>query len=207
MARADSMAAIDAALQSTPLQPARTGTETTQNVMSPHAAPGVNAPTPITGNEKGASTEKPKKEKSEEDILAEQEAAAQKELAEQQRQQDLFKKSADATVDAAGRIVKNTSVTLERIPTPGSIVFPLIVLGVFFFLLLPVNGHTRFVWLWLVLTGNAEISNGASGDFGDQNSTHFKDTADTTKSSSAIPSSIPLPNFTLPMMMTGAEDV
>lgn len=55
---------------------------------------------------------------------------------------------------------KGTQVQLENIPTPGSLLFPFIVLMIFFFLLLPVNGHTRFVWLWLVLTGQAEISGG-----------------------------------------------
>ena len=38
---------------------------------------------------------------------------------------------------------------------------PLIVLLIFVFLLLPVNGHTRLVWLWLVITGNASTGGAA----------------------------------------------
>ena len=79
---------------------------------------------------------------------------------------------------SVGKLWKNTQVQFENLPTPGSLAFPLIILLVFFFLLIPVNGHTRFVWLWLAMTGQAEISgsspsgfagnpnvNGASGDF------------------------------------------
>lgn len=46
---------------------------------------------------------------------------------------------------------------IESLPTPGGILLPLGVLFIFFMLLLPVNGHTRLMWLWLAVTGNAEI--------------------------------------------------
>lgn len=214
MARAESMAAIDAALTAAPLQPAER-TTTTQSVAAPHPAPGVNAPTPLTSS--GEKKPEGDKEKSQDDIIAENEKTAQDELAEQQRQQDLFKKSANATVNAASNIVKGTSVTLERIPTPGSLVFPLIILAVFFFLLLPVNGHTRFVWIWLVLTGNAHMQpageslGGALG--GASNNSQGSTSQDTHTNQSvdngtSVASSLPtLPNFTFPLpMMTGVED-
>jgi len=37
------------------------------------------------------------------------------------------------------------------------------VLMIFFFLLLPVNGHTRAEWLWLTLTGQGHIEGGGTG--------------------------------------------
>ena len=46
---------------------------------------------------------------------------------------------------------------LESKPTPGGIGVPLGILLFFFFLLIPVNGHTRLMWLWLTITGNAQI--------------------------------------------------
>jgi hypothetical protein len=65
-----------------------------------------------------------------------------------------------AILDASRGILRGTGVRLAGLPTPGSIVLPLVVLLVFFALLLPVNGHTRATWLWLVLTGNAHMVGG-----------------------------------------------
>lgn len=48
--------------------------------------------------------------------------------------------------------------SLGRVPTPGSIFLPVSILLLFFFILLPINGHTRIEWLWLALTGEAEIT-------------------------------------------------
>jgi hypothetical protein len=52
---------------------------------------------------------------------------------------------------------------IANIPQPTSLLVPLVMLLVAFFLLIPVNGHTRFVWLWLTLTGNASIGQGSGG--------------------------------------------
>lgn len=54
----------------------------------------------------------------------------------------------------AGRV----GAWIERAPQPGSILFPLILVLILFFILIPVNGHTRLVWIWLTLTGNASFS-------------------------------------------------
>ncbi len=50
-----------------------------------------------------------------------------------------------------------TSNFLDKLPTPGNIALPLGILLLFMLVLLPVNGHTRLMWLWLALTKNAEI--------------------------------------------------
>ncbi len=148
--RQGSMATIDDALNQTivvnenPIAPP-------PDASAPHAAPGVNAPTPVTG-------EKP-----------EPRTLTAEEIAEEERK-DAFKASANNVVDKTGQVWRGATAQLGRIPTPGSIILPLIALLVFFFMLIPVNGHTRFVWLWLVLTGNADITGGgASGNFGNTN--------------------------------------
>jgi hypothetical protein len=105
------------------------------------------------------------------DIIARQEQDLQRQQEEERAREDLFTKTASDTTTAIGNIVKGTGVQIERLPQPGSLVTPLVILLVFFFLLLPVNGHTRFVWIWLTLTGNAEIGDnnsnvsGSSGNF------------------------------------------
>lgn len=47
---------------------------------------------------------------------------------------------------------------LAAIPLPGTVLLPLSILLLFFFALLPVNGQTRLMWLWLVLSGNAHLT-------------------------------------------------
>lgn len=175
------MATIQAALQGPPPQTTSAAQPTT-SAAAPHAAPGVPAPTPITADQKRgfdvARTDRLDQE------TATQQQALTTAAQQDQAQQDAFQKSAGATVSAAGNIIKGTGVKIESLPTPGSLMLPLVVLLVFFFLLLPVNGHTRLVWIWLVITGNATISGvsnpttipgggvvggGASGDFGGPN--------------------------------------
>lgn len=59
-----------------------------------------------------------------------------------------------------GGVSKATARALRQIgsfPTPGGLLTPLVILFILFMILLPVNGHTRLMWLWLAITGNAEI--------------------------------------------------
>lgn len=59
-----------------------------------------------------------------------------------------------------GGVSKATARVLRQIgsfPTPGGLLTPLVILFILFMILLPVNGHTRLMWLWLAITGNAEI--------------------------------------------------
>jgi hypothetical protein len=162
--RSSSMATIDEALLE---KPKVVETEAIKpNVSDPHAAPGVD-PVPSGDDTEGEKIQ-PGDEEDEEEKSARQklidEALQQREI-EQKKREDAFYRSANATVNAAQSIVKGAAVRIESVPTPGSVMLPLIVLIVFFVMLLPVNGHTRFVWLWLTVTGNADIVNGASGDF------------------------------------------
>jgi hypothetical protein len=50
-------------------------------------------------------------------------------------------------------------------PIPGDLLLPLSILLLFFFALIAVNGHTRLMWLWLTLTGNASITTGGGASF------------------------------------------
>ena len=78
-------------------------------------------------------------------------------------------KQVDHTVKRVTEVGKDAVDGLARVSTPGSIFLPVSVLVVFFLLLLPVNGRTRFEWLWLTLTGNAQLTGAVQGggaDFG-----------------------------------------
>lgn len=45
-----------------------------------------------------------------------------------------------------------------KLPTPGSLVFPLLVVVLFWILIIKVNGQSRIGWMWAVLTGNAAVT-------------------------------------------------
>lgn len=47
---------------------------------------------------------------------------------------------------------------LGGMPTPGDVWTPFFILLALFLLIIPVNGHTRLMWLWLVLLGGAHVS-------------------------------------------------
>lgn len=100
------------------------------------------------------------------------------------------KKAADATqkvindanayvdgVKARGeRVISGSASWLETKSIPGSIWLPITILILFFFLLLPVNGKTRFTWLFESIIGQAKIAGsggtggGAVSDFGEPSS-------------------------------------
>ena len=154
MARDSSMAVIEKALADpeTPLVD-DTGTPI------PNLVPGVDNP---TRPGEGVGEETPASGAGdEEDTESERQRLIDEALAQRQAEKDVFEENANATLDAIGRIARNTSVQIEKFPSPGSIMLPLLVLLVFVFLLLPVNGHTRLVWLWLVITGNASTGGAA----------------------------------------------
>lgn len=186
MGRTDSMAAIDAVLQN-PQAIMGTATGGNSAAAAPHAAPGVTPQTPVTSGGKLSADEKRYI-----DAQRDEERQADKLVAQQQENKDAFQKSANATVNAVGGVVRDTGLTFAGLPTPGSLVLPLVVLLIFFFLLLPVNGHTRLVWIWLTLTGNAEIQQSGSSsnidttnNFGDGASGNF---APSTTGSTTTPS-------------------
>ena len=183
MARADSMAAIDAALQGIPTTSA-TVQQNNASPVAPHPAPGVQAPTPVSNAGKLTADEK-RFIDAQRQAQNDEERRAEKFEAKQKAEQDAFTRSANATVQAAQGIVRGTGVAIGSLPTPGSLILPLAILLVFFFLLLPVNGHTRLVWLWLVLTGNAEIQQGGSSSSTSSTATPSSSTITTPSTSSA----------------------
>ena len=73
---------------------------------------------------------------------------------------------ASHTAKRVGDTVGGVWDSIGRVATPGSIWLPIAVLLIFFFLLLPVNGYTRMQWLFLALTGQAQIQTGGSGGGG-----------------------------------------
>lgn len=54
-------------------------------------------------------------------------------------------------------LLKGVKGRIEGLSMPGGIMLPLGILLVLFLILIPVNGHTRLMWLWLAFTGNAQI--------------------------------------------------
>lgn len=103
-------------------------------------------------------------------------------------------------INSARGIMRNIGVRLENIPTPGSIALPLILLLVFFFLLIPVNGHTRFTWLWLVVSGDASTAIASNVSSGTVSRT---DTSTPNNNDALL---APIGNAPVPVM-TGVEDV
>ena len=203
--RAESMATIDAALQEPEALEIDSADDTEPSIAAPHAAPGVDAPTPLTG---GKPTLTADEKRAWDAARTEQEREAARQLQEQKAQQSAYDQLAGTTRRAWGNVIKGTQVRLESLPTPGSIMFPLVVLLIFFFLLIPVNGHTRLVWFWLVLSGNAEIAVGgqsddSTGDTTPSTPTNNNTVTDTSPVPQLVPPSISGDNH--PRVMTGVE--
>lgn len=176
MARDKQMAAIKAALEQEPHR------------KTPIELPDV--PTlPIVEDTKEEKAAKREQEKSAREQLKEQTRlqAARITKESQERGEEQSNKLVQTLQNLSGQVQnlwKGTQVQLENIPTPGSLLLPFVILMVFFFLLLPVNGHTRFIWLWLVLTGQAEISATSGG--GGQEAPPAQPTAGELPSSNVI---------------------
>lgn len=79
----------------------------------------------------------------------------------QQRGREVIQGALDQvtrTQETVSRSASEVGAAIGSIPIPGSLLLPLTVLLLFFFALIPINGHTRLMWLWLVLSGNAHLS-------------------------------------------------
>ena len=148
MARDASMAVIEDALVPKP------SVEPDDSVVS-DIVPGVETPSreTLAGEEE--------RDVESEDAKSERQKLIDDAIAKRQEEKDAFEENANATVNAIQRIARNTGVTIEKLPTPGSVMLPLLALGILMFLLIPVNGHTRLVWLWLVVTQNASTGGAA----------------------------------------------
>ena len=157
MARTASMDIIEKALQEP--DPISTDDES----VIPGVVPGVETPSrdSMTADEKRAFDAARIARQDEEEEVSERQKIIDDAIRQRQEEKDVFQQSANDTVNAVQRVARNTGVAIERLPSPGSVMLPLLVLGIFFFLLLPVNGHTRLTWLWLVVTGNASTGGAA----------------------------------------------
>lgn len=85
----------------------------------------------------------------------------------EEAEESVYTKAAQAGRQALGRARQsgyNANRWLANIPTPGGIWVPFWVLFFLWMILIPINGHTRMMWFWLVLNGHARIpSLGSAG--------------------------------------------
>lgn len=200
------MTVIEAAIQ----QP-----QTTESTPAPQPdASMLPTGTPITDSvvplkkKRTPRTKKPKEGQQPEEKPSEEENSQQpptpnpEPLQEQQQTQAALSTMQQAINSARG-IIRNAGVRLENIPTPGSIALPLILLLVFFFFLVPVNGHTRFTWLWLVISGDASTAIGGNVSSGVESRPNTSGN-NTSGNNNALLA--PIGNAPVPVM-TGVEDV
>ena len=72
-------------------------------------------------------------------------------------------------VQSGKKIVHGADLSIGRLPTPGSLGFPLLLLILFFFILIQTNGNSRLGWLFLAVTNNAYAGDAAQGATAVQN--------------------------------------
>ena len=173
MARSNAMADITQYLADSdtrPLAPPINTAASTDAVQ----APGIDDGTTKEQREqldlaiKQARLEKLEEEKQERESIramkaAQLQAARQREEenAIQQRGREVIQGTRDTvarTQETISRSASEVGAAIGSVPIPGSILLPLSILLLFFFALVPINGHTRLMWLWLVLSGNAHLS-------------------------------------------------
>jgi len=161
--RQQSMATIDTVLQqaqATKLQTAADDTLTPPTIDD--AVPGKpeekeqKAPPPPKAPPESAYEKKVRE--AYEKLVTEEEARKHQEEVERERNKSAFQKNAEGALSSGKRIWKGTNLKIGNIPTPGSIVVPLVLLIVVFFILVQVNGFSRLGWLWLVVSGQAQVT-------------------------------------------------
>lgn len=191
--RAGAMATIDAALTgpSPAAPPPPDVPVTAPSATQPGAAP------PAPG-----SKEAKEQEKAEAKAAKEEERAAKEAADRQASQVDAITGVAKSTFETEHPMgldffkLHNIASMLESVPTPGSFWFPFILLLLLFFLLVPANGHTRAVWLWMAITGSAEIDYSSLGGTSGQQGTPPVQPPPPTQPSFGIPQAPTIPTFT-----------
>lgn len=165
---ADATAIIDGALlgasQGKPLSESLPPSETpVQPGPLPTDEPIVEDEADLTPEQKKERKEQEKIRQAQENMLGKEEAER---IAEEQRKQREREQTliglADKALQASKGAASSAGVRIANMPTLGGIMFPLILLILFGFILITYGTHTRFQWLWLVLTGNASVT-GAQG--------------------------------------------
>jgi hypothetical protein len=185
--------------------------------------PGVEAPAPLTSDKPTLTADEKRAFDATRQASLDRQKLLEQAMAKRQEEENAFDASARTTVNTAKNIVHGANVRLGSIPTPGGITLPLVILLVFFFLLIPVNGHTRLTWLWLALSGNAAINpTGAGAESSGAASPGAGDTAGATgpgpvtiPNNPAAPVPIPVPitatqppmNFFSLPSFTGVEEL
>lgn len=102
------------------------------------------------------------------------------------------------TKNAVQNNAKSVNSWLANIPTPGDVWTPFFILLALFLIIIPVKGHTRLMWLWLVIIGHAHIGS----PFVSQNSQAQEEFQAIAGSSSGqsltgtIPSNYPIQTYT-----------
>ena len=91
------------------------------------------------------------------DQLTQDERLANADQALMLKRQSLIKAQAQKAYKSGGRAVNSVKNGIGRIPMPTGLWLPIVVLLVLSMLLIQINGNTRLGWLWLVMTGNAEL--------------------------------------------------
>lgn len=84
-------------------------------------------------------------------------------VAKDETKPETIQDKAKEQVKKAKKQVRLAQGRIAKLPTPGAILTPLIVLLILFMILVPFNGKTRIVWLWYAFTGNASIKQQAGG--------------------------------------------
>jgi len=93
------------------------------------------------------------------DMLGKEAAAAlAKEQADQRAREQTLIGQAEKLLNKSKAAAGSAGGQIAKLPTPGNLALPLVLLALFFFILLQFNGNTRLQWLWLVVTGNAYVT-------------------------------------------------
>ncbi len=160
MSRSSSMAAIDAAL-------AKSKAPADLEQVDDSAATTALADLALVEDE--PKPEAKKLSKDQEAILKQQEALLGKEEADKLRAEQLQEANKAAAIKAgqkalknAGNVVHDADVKIGAIATPGSILTPLVLLLLFFFVLVQIGGYTRIQWFWQVITGASRVGTTAA---------------------------------------------
>ncbi len=160
MSRSSSMAAIDAAL-------AKSKAPADLEQVDDSAATTALADLALVEDE--PKPEAKKLSKDQEAILKQQEALLGKEAADKLRAEQLQEankakaiKAGQKALKNAGNVVHGADVKIGAIATPGSILTPLVLLLLFFFVLVQINGYTRIQWFWQVITGASRVGTTAA---------------------------------------------
>lgn len=157
MARDAAMATIDAALLAAQ-QPKQ---DESNNQALPRPGPTDMPGVPPTEERKPApplTKEQQEILEAQKKLLGEEEAKRLREEQEQLNARSALRKSAEATLKNSQKVIKQVDTRIGSIPQPGSILLPLVLLLLFFFILIQVGGYNRLTWLGLAILGRAQVT-------------------------------------------------